>query len=402
MAYLRNPYGRIVAVEDGRVEEYLNQRFERISQEEQEAHIKERTIIAEQVKTKGVGIDHEHKLYYVTVTQGGADGYGTASQLLNNEFITRGIEAKTYYEGQKVSLLFHNPYSLLRIDSLYRIIYTMFESDKIPDEWIDYLKVADLVIVPSRWCQKVFQKSGIQSVVVPLGYDEKTFVYKKREKKNPRYENFTFLHYNAFNARKGFLEVFKAFEKAFQKDEPVKMIFKTTLEHIPLPITTKQYPNIKIVRGKLPQKKLVDLLHESDCFVFPSRGEGFGITPLEAMATGIPAIIPNAHGITEYFDSSCMYEAKIGERCPALYSRYKGQDVGEMIVCDVDALAQKMRYVYEHQDEAIAMGERASEYVKKYTIQNTAQQLIEIIKDVYKKPIAQKDIQNVLLLEKII
>ena len=133
--------------------------------------------------------------------------------------------------------------------------------------------------------------------------------------------------------------------------------------------------------------------------MFPSRGEGFGITPLEAMATGIPAIVPNAHGISEYFNSDYMYEVKVKEMTPALYSRYKNQDVGDMFLNDIKHLQKQMRYAYEHQDEVLAKGERAAEYVKKWTFKKTA----EIIKKEYdrimSKPMPKTKITNVLPLE---
>jgi glycosyltransferase involved in cell wall biosynthesis len=275
----------------------------------------------------------------------------------------------------------------------------MFESDKIPDDWVDYCKAADLVLVPSKWCQQVFKKSGINTQVLPLGYNDQVFLYKERIIKRDYRQDFVFLHYNAFNLRKGFPEVFKAFVKAFRQDEPVKMIFKTTLQQMPIPITKKQYPNIEVVLGAVGESEIANFCNNADCFVFPSRGEGFGITPLEAMATGMPAIVPNAHGISEYFNPEYMYEVKVKETCPGLYSRYKGQDVGHMVICDVDDLAQKMRWVYEHQQEAAMMGKKASEYVKQWTIRKTAEGLKSIIDKVQKLPLNDKPINNALELE---
>jgi glycosyltransferase involved in cell wall biosynthesis len=208
-----------------------------------------------------------------------------------------------------------------------------------------------------------------------------------------------FLHYNAFNIRKGFLEVFKAFNKAFAHDEPVKLIFKTTIEHQTLPIIKSEYPNIEIIRGKFSDADLVNLLHTADCFVYPSRGEGFGMTPLEAMATGIPAIVPNAHGITEYFNPDFMYEAKVAETCPGIYSRYKNQDVGNMVVCDIDQLAQQMRYIYEHQEEAREKGRKAAEYVKQWTFAKTGELLKQYIDQAEKLDLSKRPIKNILKLE---
>ena len=355
-----SPSGKFVVLDDPKeIARWISEGFREANPIEQADYVKKKSMIAQQSNQKIE--DNAKGIYLATVSQGGKDGYGIASALMLENLRELDVDISTANTGQKIALLFHNPYSILRLEAPYRILYTMFESTKIPDDWRPYLDAADKIIVPSKWCQKVFLEAGVKTEVVPLGYNEKVFTYKPRTNRQKNRENFTFVHYNAFNLRKGFLEVFKAFCKEFSKDEPVRMIFKTTLEHIPLPITKSEYPNIEIIR--------------SDCFVFPSRGEGFGLTPLEAMATGIPAIVPNAHGITEYFDPEYMYEVKVKEMCPAIYSRYKNQDVGKMYVSDVDDLAKKMRYIYEHQDEAIEKGKLAAEYVKNWTSRKNEESL---------------------------
>lgn len=400
MPYLVNPGGRIVAVNEDEVEKWLNTPgFRRATQTEQEESIRERQKLSQSV---GVPIDPEKQgVYMATVSQGGKDGYGIASAKILQEVSKLGIDISTHNTGQKIALLFHNPYSILRLEAPYRILYTMFESDKIPDDWKDYLEAADKILVPSQWNKQIFAKAGIETEVVPLGYDDRIFTYQPRENKLESRGNFTFLHYNAFNIRKGFLEVFKAFCKAFSPTDPVRMVFKTTLENNPLPITKAEYPNIDIIHGKVNETELRNLLYDADCFVYPSRGEGFGLTPLEAMATGIPAIVPNAHGISEYFDADYMYEVKVKETCPAIYSRYKGMDVGKMVVCDVDDLARQMRYIYEHQDEARNKGRAASEYVKQWTFRKTAAQLKGIFEKTELLNLREKPLKNVLKLEAV-
>jgi glycosyltransferase involved in cell wall biosynthesis len=402
MAVFINPGGRIVQVDDPKLvlEHEANPAFKKLSEKEEKDWQEQRTAQIQEMKAQA-NMDESKGIYLATVSQGGKDGYGIASARLISELKATGIPVSLNYEGQKVGILFHNPYSILQIETPYRVIYTMFESDKIPNDWKDYLDAADLVIVPSKWCQEVFKKAGVETTVVPLGYDDKVFKYVERPIKRDIRQDFTFLHYNAFNIRKGFPEVFKAFTQEFAKDEPVKMIFKTTLNQIPLPITKAQYPNIEIITGSCSDQELMQICARSDAFVFPSRGEGFGMTPLETMATGLPAIVPNAHGHTEYFDANYMYEAKVAEMCPALYSRYKNQDVGKMVVCDIPELRKQMRWIYEHQKEAHEMGKKASEYVKQWTFVETARKLNEVLVDILKKPISEKPLRNVLKLDTV-
>lgn len=422
MQYVRNPFGRIVEVSDEKpiirydlktgdptkwgtsdYENWLAQPgFSKPTQEEIDEYVTKRTAQINSYKQSeqlSKEVYSKDGVYFVTVSQGGKDGYGVASAGIYNELQKLGVNISFGNDGQRVALLFHAPYSLSRLEAPIRILYTMFESDKLPDDWRDYLEMADKIIVPSKWNQKVFSDFGFPADVVPLGYDDNTWKFIERKPKKPERGTYTFLHYNAFNLRKGFPEVFKAFVKAFDPTEPVKMIFKTTLNHMPIPINPEQYPNIEIITGQISDEEMNGIMARSDCFVFPSRGEGFGMTPLEAMATGMPAIVPNAHGISEYFNENFMYEVKVKENCPAIYSRYKGQDVGKMVVCDVDDLARQMRWVYDHEDEALAKGRAASFYVKTFTFKETAKKLKAIIDEMLKKPEVTRPLKNILQLQ---
>lgn len=46
-----------------------------------------------------------------------------------------------------------------------------------------------------------------------------------------------------------------------------------------------------------------ELLHLSDCFAFPSRREGLGLSAIEAMAAGLPLLTSNIGGINSYSEN---------------------------------------------------------------------------------------------------
>lgn len=407
--YLRNPSGRVVTfdTENDYKRFSLMSGFEKLSEGEIKEYEQDRFEIAERYgknkKKEVVSVAGGWKkgVYFVTVNQDGKDGYGTSSNAIFDGLKDCGVNVSRSYDGQKVGLIYHAPYSRIAVKCPVKVIYTMFESTKIPDEWVEDLKAVDKVLVPSKWCKDVFRKSGIEAEVLPLGYDDKIYKYIPRKVKDRRKEPFVFLHYNAFNLRKGFAELFSAFTKEFKPFEPVKLILKTTLNSPPIPINLNKYPNIEIICEKYGNKEMMELMARSDCFVFPSRGEGFGMTPLEAMATGIPAIVPNAHGISEYFNPEFMYEVKVSEECPAIYKRYKNQDVGKMVVCDVNDLRKKMRYVYEHPDEALEKGRLACGYAGHWTLAKTALKLRDIIEDLYNKDVSDKPNDDILNVEAI-
>jgi glycosyltransferase involved in cell wall biosynthesis len=52
--------------------------------------------------------------------------------------------------------------------------------------------------------------------------------------------------------------------------------------------------------GHLEKKQLADYYANADVFVHPNPKEPFGIAPLEAMASGVATVAPNAGGILSY------------------------------------------------------------------------------------------------------
>lgn len=372
--YLKNPSGRIVEIDDPETyKSFLKQNgFDLVEQGELDSYLSQRNVI--HGKAEGV-LEVEY-----AAPAAHNDGYGQSHRHIQDALLNYGVKIERQYHGQEIGLAYGYPEMVNKLHTPIKIIFSMFESTKIPDEWASDLEKADLIITPSKFCQKAFKDAGFDSIVIPLGYDEKTFTYQE---KNPDEEPFLFLHYDAFNARKGWDIVFKAFNEEF-KNENARLILKTTrTAGLPFPILRSQYPQIDVIKESYSHKEINDLLHRVHCYVIPSRGEGFGHPPLEALATGTPVIMPNAHGFAEFFTSKYFNEVKIKGDTPALYDRYKGQNVGKMVEPDVNDLRAKMRFIYEHRSYAFDQAKEGAIWARaNWNYQKTGEKLSEVLKDI--------------------
>ena len=64
--------------------------------------------------------------------------------------------------------------------------------------------------------------------------------------------------------------------------------------------TDKHFPGKAVQLGHLDKETLANYYANADIFVHPNPKEPFGIAPLEAMASGVPTVAPNAGGILSY------------------------------------------------------------------------------------------------------
>lgn len=337
------------------------------------------------------------KIHYLCPRKRVEDGYGTSSEDLANAFEKLGVQLEKdpnvhRSEGSTFSLIYGPPkYADAVPKDIPYGIFTMWESEKPPMEWKPYLEKAAFVANPSEWGCETFRKQyGLKNIVhVPLAYNSEYF-YDNRTK--PSNEMFTFLSYNSgFSAvRKGFIELVEAFKIAFSPDDPVRLIVKSSRPDLYGPMqkiawegmrrdARRTWDNMEYLAKKIDRESLANLCRTSDCFVFPSRGEGFGITPLEAMATGTPCVISWWAGMSEYFNEDAHYRFA-GNPQPAEYDNQTG-DFGDWRVADTQDLALAMRAVYENQEAAKERAEKGKQIALSYSYEKTAKKLLELIQE---------------------
>jgi glycosyltransferase involved in cell wall biosynthesis len=236
-----------------------------------------------------------------------------------------------------------------------------FETSRVPASWVPKLNQMDAVLVPCVQNIGMMKDSGVTVPVdlIHWGVDETMFSKLER----PSSSFFTFGTLGALSVRKGTDMLVDAFSKAFPKHiKDVRLICKTPLNYFPF---WNKDPRILIDMSAVKHSELIEnFFRRIDCFVYPTRGEGFGLPPLEAMATGVPAITTNWSGPVEYNNNEIGWMLDY-TMTPAedFKKNIYHEDCGDWAQPNEDQLIEYMRYCYEHQGEVKKKGEAVAQYV---------------------------------------
>jgi len=188
----------------------------------------------------------------------------------------------------------------IKNSGVYKIGHCEFEADEAPESWIPYCNMMNEVWVPTEWDKKKFEKAGVQVPihVIYQGIDPNYFHPDYAPMQTEAKETFKFVANGAWFPRKNLKNLAIAFQSEFKKGEDVCLIIKTMdlglndgieneIKKIP---EAPNSANVYIKEDLLPDCEMPSLYTMADCFVLPTRGEGWGLPFFEALACGIPVI----------------------------------------------------------------------------------------------------------------
>jgi len=219
---------------------------------------------------------------------------------------------------------------------------------KLLEIWLRwYFRRCDAVIAPSRYVAKKLEEYHEWVEVIPTGIDINRFKNGDGERIKERYGDKIVLYVGRIVKEKNIdliLKVAKMVDATFiiGGEGPYLNELKKKAEGIENVVFT----------GFIRDEELPDFYKAADVFAFPSTYETQGIVVLEAMAAGTPVVAANARATPEFIE-----EGKNGY----LFEPANANDFAEKIVMAME------------DDE---MGRNAMEFVKKYSIENMAQKLV--------------------------
>ena len=284
-------------------------------------------------------------------------------------------------------------------DADYSIGRTMFETDRISPEWVASCNRMDEVWVPSQYNVETFAASGVDRsklVVIPGAVDSEFFdparhsVYPL-----PNKARFNFLSIFEWSSRKGWDVLLAAYLREFSADDDVCLWLRTYLFSKPegdpteeirrriadftatLGLEDKKLPRIELIADQVPSDQLPGLYLACDCYVAPSRGEGWGRPQHEAMLMERPVIATNWSANTEFMSEETSYlldyemvEARGLEPELWHYKDHRWANPSET------HLRSLMRRVFTHPDEARTKGQAARKHMARHYSRDAVADLV--------------------------
>lgn len=329
------------------------------------------------------------KIDWVThkeVIYGLAAGYTLSNKGLREGLMDIGVEITT---EAPIAMHLCHPENFHPVKGKKNVLYTMFEMHPLPREFRIAFKKADLIVTPSKFCADLFKMHTKKPVrVSKLGFDPYIYKFKHREW-NRETQPFSWLWVGAPNPRKGWPALVSAWAwltkfsrdlegGGFANPEFAELIMKTSTMQSKGDIEVHpNYPNI--VSDSRKYKRVSDmnmLYHDAHAFVLPTQGEGFGLTLLEAAATGLPVVTSKYGGQVDFLsEEDTFFHEYTFERMKDKY----GVKL-DAACADVPSLAKQMLAVMDNYDEARLKATRqAIRLREEWTWEKAAQELVSTI-----------------------
>jgi len=290
----------------------------------------------------------------------------------------------------KVAVAMTLPYDPILYDnpSQIRIALTQFETDHMPKVHVEKINLCDHLIVTSSFQPAMMRRSGVRipiSVLTP-GVDTEFFRYVPRARDGL----FKVLILGALTGRKNPLGAIRIFQEASGGAPDWRLTIKSRrADGIGrVAQVASQDPRISVIIRDDPPANVLTFYARHDALLWPSKGEGCGLPPLEAMATGMEVVSSNNSGMADFVEERWAWPIPtkgmersgdvpggFGKDYVATYG-----DTGSWWVPDEKQAVTQLRRCFDAWYRGQGKGQLASQYVRaRHTLELQARSVLEVV-----------------------
>ena len=286
----------------------------------------------------------------------------------------------------KVQIYFGSPHGFF-YDHQYKIQMTQWESTLVPPHWVEHAKGYDEWWTANQFGADAFINAGVPAEKIHVfehGVDASIWTPKKRRTKDV----IRFLHIDSGSPRKRAPLAVEAFKKAFGNS----LDYELTLKYSHHGASEQNWfdedilenhgkwegTNVRHIKENLTLEHLISLFHYHDILIYPSEGEGFGLIPLQALATGMPVISTSDWcSYDKYFNVNIIESHRGISDVVETYTRH-----GEVILPHLDSMVDLMKNAAENFElQSDIFYNQIPEIVKDYSWQHRTNMAMDSLID---------------------
>jgi len=275
-----------------------------------------------------------------------------------------------------------------------RIGFPIFELDEFNDLEKHHLSSLDKIFVCSQWAKEIMLNAidinKEEVYVIPLGVDRN--IFKPIEKDTN--DKTVFFNCGKWEVRKGHDILVTAFNEAFDKNDNVELwmmcenpFFSESeqLEWIGLYKNSKLGEKIRIIGRVETQEEVYNIMSQTDCGVFPSRGEGWNLELLEMMSCGKIVIATNCSAHTEFCNTDNCILIEPGEKEVAYDGKWFHGKCGSWASMggeQVKNISTAMAKVHHANSKAATLNTYGIDTASNYSWSHSASHIMKALKNV--------------------
>jgi len=187
--------------------------------------------------------------------------------------------------------------------------YWAWELPRAPSRWRADAALVDEVWAPSRYTADALAGAAAPVRVVPHPLFLEDYAKVAPAPRRAAFQGVGVFDFNSSLARKNPQGAMAAWARAFGDDPACELTLKTQNGDLfpeALAALRAAAPgNVRIVDAVWPYGEVLSLIAGADVLVSLHRAEGFGLTPAEAMALGVPVVATGWSGVLDFMDASC-------------------------------------------------------------------------------------------------